>query len=538
MALILSGQVAPLDPNDPTAAFPGKVYLADPVPEAPGDGASAVPDAGRVVAVRTAGDPPPGGFSNAPEIDLGSAFLYPGLIDLHSHIGYNSLPLWTEPTQPTPFVHHDRWPRAASYQPRVSWPAYLLASGAPEALLVYVQVRALAGGTTAIQGWPNRNRNPVNKLLRSVEDEELGTGEPNLIRTSALTLDDDELMERAEFLEGGGGFIYHCGEGQRGSLVTRELDDLADTNCLRRKLIAIHLNSVDGTAFERWKQRAELAGDDAPGTVVWSPFSNLWLYGPETTDVTAARQHGVTVALGTDWGPSGTKNLLGELKVARLWSEHAGLGLSAFDLAEMVTAAPGDTLARCWPAQGGRLVPGALADVAVIDARHPDPWENLVRAREEDVLLVLVGGRARLGTKELMDAAGERATTSVDLGNDHYRRVRLVEPENPERQWYWIRALERLDEVRRDPAGAMDTGRRALAAVAGKDPAEITTADPLVLELDMPGPGGVRAGPPPDPAGVDVPDPPSLRHDLPWRAEVKRNPFHGGILDELDRFYL
>jgi len=524
MALIISGRVAPLDPQDPDAAFPGKVYLADD---------------GRVDSVRAQGEAAPSGFANAPEVDVGSAFVYPGLIDLHSHIGYNTLPLWIEETQETPYLHHDRWPNEPSYRPRVSWPAFLIAAGAPEALLVYVQTRALAGGSTAIQGWPSANRNPVNRLLRSVDDEDLGTGDRNLIRTSALTLDEDELRERAEVLESGeSGFLYHCGEGQLGSLVARELEHVADTNCLRQKLIAIHLNAVDGEAFHRWDQRARLAGDPGPGSLVWSPFSNLWLYGQHTADVTAARQHGVTVCLGSDWGPSGTKNLLGEIKVARLWSEHAGLGLTAFDLAEMVTANPGDTLARCWPAQAGRLVPGALGDIAVIaDTRNADPWENLVLALEEDVLLVVVDGQARYGTKSLMDAAGVTGTTSVYVGGGHRRRISLVDPEDPTRQWFWSRALDRIEEVRTDPAGAMNDGLRALSAVAGIDPEDITDRDPLILELDMPGPGGLRAGPPPDPSSVVVPKPPSLRHDLPWRAEVKKNPFHGGLLDELDRFY-
>ena len=48
---------------------------------------------------------------------------------------------------------------------------------------------------------------------------------------------------------------------------------------------------------------------------MWSPFSNLWLYG-DTTDVSSARRHGLRVCLGSDWTPSGTRNLLGELKVA------------------------------------------------------------------------------------------------------------------------------------------------------------------------------------------------------------------------------
>ena len=52
---------------------------------------------------------------------------------------------------------------------------------------------------------------------------------------------------------------------------------------------------------------------------MWSPFSNLWLYRG-TTDVLAARAAGVRICLGADWSPSGSKNLLGELKVADMWN--------------------------------------------------------------------------------------------------------------------------------------------------------------------------------------------------------------------------
>ncbi|WP_426780430.1 hypothetical protein [Pseudomonas aeruginosa] len=51
-----------------------------------------------------------------------------------------------------------------------------------------------------------------------------------------------------------------------------------------------------------------------------SPLSNLLLYG-ETADVAAAKATGVAIALGRDWSPSGSKNLPGELKTARLVSE-------------------------------------------------------------------------------------------------------------------------------------------------------------------------------------------------------------------------
>ena len=55
--------------------------------------------------------------------------------------------------------------------------------------------------------------------------------------------------------------------------------------------------------------------------LVWSPLSNLLLYG-DTTDVVAADQAGVEISISPDWGPSGSKNNLHELKVADMWNSN------------------------------------------------------------------------------------------------------------------------------------------------------------------------------------------------------------------------
>ena len=73
------------------------------------------------------------------------------------------------------------------------------------------------------------------------------------------------------------------------------------------------------------------------GSIIWSPLSNLLLYGA-TARVEEARRAGVRIGLGSDWSPSGSKNLLGELKVAWLYSKHLLGGLfSARDLLAMAT---------------------------------------------------------------------------------------------------------------------------------------------------------------------------------------------------------
>jgi 5-methylthioadenosine/S-adenosylhomocysteine deaminase len=146
MALTIKGTIVPLMKSLPEQTFKGRVYLTDD---------------GRIEATKKLTEAALAGFAGVTEVDVGDNFAFPGLIDLHSHLGYNALPLWTEPNEPKPFLHHDIWPGRSTYKPKVSWPAWVLAKAAPEALLAYVQIQALAGGTTAIQGWPSANRSPA-----------------------------------------------------------------------------------------------------------------------------------------------------------------------------------------------------------------------------------------------------------------------------------------------------------------------------------------------------------------------------------------
>jgi len=519
MARVLDGMVAPMAPGAEEDVFRGRVWLGED---------------GTVVAVTHDGDPAPAGFpADAMVVPVGDAVIYPGLIDLHSHLGYNTLPLWTDPGQQKAYLHHDSWPGEPSYKPDVSWPAWTLAAQAPECLLAYVQVRALAGGTTAIQGWPSMSRPPTNRLVRCVDSDKEGPlADP--VRVSALTLDSTALEARRTALDGGATFVYHCAEGQVGTIVGREFVDLDTAGCLRQSMVCIHTNALVAEDYRRWRTAARAVSTRQPyGAVVWSPFSNLWLYG-STTDVPAARAAGLALCLGTDWGPSGTHNLLGEAKVARLWSDTRGWGLTDADLVAMMTWAPGDVLARAWRMPVGRLVPGALGDVVVVSQRRADPWASLVAARERDVQLVLVGGRPVWGTTSLMAAAGVAGSPSVRIGSV-YRRVALARPDDPSTPWSWGDVLARLEAVRTSartvpPAGAAGSRVRGMAGASSVDPDGTPRLD---INLDMPGAVGLRAGPPPKGQVVDIPPIAKVYHDPSWLRTVPLGGFHGGALDGL-----
>ena len=511
MALVIAGRIVPMSGTDPSAVFPGRIYLGDD---------------GFVDAVTNGNASAPAGFANAPVFDVGEGFVMPGLIDLHNHLGYNALPLWAEPAQKKPFLHHNDWTDAPTYKQSISWPAWMLAKTEPEAMLAYVQTRALVGGTTAIQGWPAFNRPPL-MLLRNIDDEKAGSDSRNLIYTSALTEKPLQLARTAQSMSRGAGFVYHCSEGQPGSVVAREFTDVAAAGCLLKTLLAIHCNAVTDSDWKRWQP------SDAGG-VVWSPFSNLWLYG-STTNVPAARDRGVSICLGSDWGPSGTKHVLAELKVARLVNQKQGFDLKDRDLVAMVTSNAGDVLSRCWSRQIGRLIPGAFADVTVLRRRgNGDVWSQIVAATERDVVLVVVGSVPRYGDADAMTAAGATLTSSLSVGGTK-RRLTIADPKDQKKAWQWDDIVSRLDSVRRNPPAALVRGDRQRRSYAGP----ITASDaPLELALDMPtGSAMTHAGPPPDPAKVVIPPLPTLVHDKAFFDDIRGRGFHGGLLDGLADFY-
>lgn len=511
MALVIAGRIVPMNNTDPSAVFTGRIYLGDD---------------GFIDAVTDGAAKAPTGFADAPTVDVGDALVIPGLIDLHNHLGYNALPLWAEPTQKTPFRHHNDWPTKPSYKPDISWPAWVLAKADPEAMLAYVQARALVGGTTAIQGWPAFNR-PPQMVLRNIDDEKAGTTNRNLVYTSVITETPLQLAHTAQLMNGGVGFIYHCAEGLPGSVVAREFNDAANAGCLQKKLLAIHCNAVDDEDWQRWKE------SDA-GAVVWSPFSNLWLYGV-TTNISAALKQGVSVCLGSDWGPSGTKHVLAEVKVAKLVSQKQQLGLKDRDLVAMATSNPGDILTRCWSRQIGRLIPSSFADVTVLRTRGDgDVWSQIVNATEREVMLVVVGGKPRYGDSAAMKAAGSGPSSVVSVSGKR-RKLAILDPQNSTTAFKWSDIVSRLQLVRKDPVAALKRAEERSRAFAGP----VSGSDaPLELALDMPsGDALAFAGPPRDPADVVVPQLPSLVHDKAFFDDVRGHGFHGGLLDGLADFY-
>jgi cytosine/adenosine deaminase-related metal-dependent hydrolase len=514
VSLVISGRIVPLTQDTSVAssekeAFKGKVWIGDD---------------GRVERVtRGSAAGPSTGFSKATVVDVGNNLVVPGFVDLHSHLAYAALPLWTQPGRTEPFLHHDSWPSASTYASDITWPAYAFIEAAPHELLAYAEVRALVGGTTSIQGSPPKNRPLDGWIVRNVEDETFGGSlKSNRVLSSTLTLKPEVLATRAAQMKNGATFIYHCAEGQVNSLVEREYQSVRKCGCLQRGFIAIHTNALNPGDYASWTD---------PGAIVWSPFSNLWLYG-STTDVPTALASNIPVCVGSDWGPSGTRNVLGEVKVASLVNKSKGWKLSAFDLVRMITCIPGDALGSGWGVQAGRLQPDALGDVVVISAGPgADPFGTILAATEKDVQLVVIGGCPMYGDPALMKAAKATSPSTLTIAGAK-RTLSLVRLDDQSKSWDFASVLARMEEVRKDPKKEIDVAKNAYAA------GRLTDSVPrLRLALDMPLGKVPIGGLPKDLGEVVVPPIQPLEHDAAFFASIKGRGFHAGLLDGLGKFY-
>ncbi|MCA2999660.1 MAG: amidohydrolase family protein, partial [Rhodocyclaceae bacterium] len=173
----------------------------------------------------------------------------------------------------------------------------------------------------------------------------------------------------------------------------------------------------------------------AGAKLVWSPLSNFLLYG-QTTDIAAARAAGVKLSLAPDWTPSGSKSILGELKVADLVNIHQlGGALSNRELIEMVTINPAEAMG--WQGRLGTIASGYLADLVIVDDTVDDPYRNLVLATENNVRLVMIRGDALYGDQTLMELFRVSAALEVVAGGGQsvtsraLSRVKVLAPNCP-----------------------------------------------------------------------------------------------------------
>jgi len=394
------------------------------------------------------------------------ALIYPGLINLHDHPFFDMLPIWQPPSshqQPAsgrplgtePYANRYQWNSGPAQAPETlrlaTHPSTVMtqASGLGRAVEVikFAKARMILGGTTTTQGGGSSAAYD-SLLARNVES--LHFGRRRIVsRVPAIALmsatDNTQLVTAmsAGLVDA---FLVHLAEGVRdsdrrpGDMASSraELANLKDRKLLNDTTVVVHGVGLEPEDFIEMAQAppasADRPGDGRGAKLVWSPLSNLLLYG-KTAEIYDALAAGVLVSLGTDWTPSGSPNLLTELKVAdralrdpsilgdrrhlvpRLMSgggkQSSGAAEAELDrlLVEMVTINP--AMIVRWDDQVGSVETGKAADLLVIDPARRVPrssgipqsvYRQLIDATEQDVQLVMVGGEAQAGDVGVMAA--------------------------------------------------------------------------------------------------------------------------------------
>ena len=155
--------------------------------------------------------------------------------------------------------------------------------------------------------------------------------------------------------------------------------------------------------------------------IVWSPLSNLLLYG-KTLNVGLAAELGIRIALGSDWSPSGSRNLLGEMKIARAHAAVARARLRSADIVAMATCNAAQMLG--WSGLLGSIESGKYADLVVVTGADAEPYDQLIDASEKLLRAVIIAGRVRLADPKLgLIAAADAETMTID-GIDKHLDVR------------------------------------------------------------------------------------------------------------------
>jgi 5-methylthioadenosine/S-adenosylhomocysteine deaminase len=388
------------DPIDPRTryAVDGRIVTMDAAGTVLDDGVVYI-DGGRIADVRAAGAEPPDGFTDAPVVRAGGT-VYPGLIELHNHLSYNVIPLWAVPAT---FVNRDQWAGRDDYRVAVTGPMSVLGrtAGYVEAVVRYVEGKCLLAGTTTSQGITLSSNAGIRKHYRGIIRNVEQSGDADL--PNAATHIADVAQGTAEAflgqLESSTTLLLHLSEGI-GPTARRHFEALRiDPRrwAITPALAGIHCAGLNTDNFRR------LARDG--GTMVWSPLSNLLLYG-KTANLTAARRAGVLIALGSDWSPSGSKNLLAELKVAALVNETLpdDVRFSPRELVQTVTTNAARILK--WDHAIGSLEAGKRADLLVLDDTVGDPYDRIVSARETAISMVVVDGVPRYGSPALLAQFG------------------------------------------------------------------------------------------------------------------------------------
>ncbi len=401
-------------------------------------------DAGTIHAVDAPGEVADAVETATETLDAEGSLVIPGLVNAHTHVAMTLLRGYADDKPLDSWLREDIWPVEAELTPDDI-----------EAGTELGVVELIRSGTTAFADMYFAMERVADVVDRAGLRARLGHGVVTVGKDDAdARADVGEGVRVAKTLDGAAGgrirtaFMPH-------SLTTVGEEYLREGIAEAREAgVPVHLHAnettdeVDPIVAERGERPIEYAADlDALGpddffahgvhldeteierlaesgtAIVHCPASNMKL-ASGMAPVQRLREAGVTVALGTDGAASNNDlDVFDEMRDAAMLGKLAADDASAVPAeaaVEMATAAGADALGL----PGGRIEPGAAADLAVVDleAAHLTPVHDPVShlayaARGSDVRHTVCDGRVLMRDREVLtldaEAIRERAAEAA-----------------------------------------------------------------------------------------------------------------------------
>lgn len=346
----------------------------------------------------------------AAQVVCSEGVVYPGLIDPHQHADYNHLPVFEHPSK---YENRNHWRQHEPLYDDFKIPHKPFGSTNRDNQILselYAEMRIVFAGGTAISGTAG-NIASDSKLGRWVRNVDSVSATDSLLDASAYvdpdidtvvvksngTIDDAATKTHIASIvtrfskTNYRAFLPHISEGIDAK-ARAEFDEANALGAIVEKTAIVH---CAGCSTAQFAQMAK-----AKANLIWSPQSNLDLYG-QTANVTTAKRLGVTIALGVDWTPSGSMNQLGELQCARKISDtYLDHAFTDPELVAMATSNPAAVMHL--DDQIGKIAVGLYADLTVIGGDRTKPYRALLEAKSEQVKLVTIKGKAVYGDTALL----------------------------------------------------------------------------------------------------------------------------------------
>ncbi|WP_199242967.1 DUF4215 domain-containing protein [Vitiosangium sp. GDMCC 1.1324] len=349
--------------------------------------------------------------AGAVRISCPQGVISPGLINANDRI---SVQLTPEARTAERYEHRYDWDRGND-----GHKALTAARDATEDVVRWAELRQVMAGTTSLAGFGGKTG-----LLRELAASSWSTAfSQEGLHEPALTFDRNplgdsggkELTSGCEYPSSNktpddipalSAYMANVAEGIEES-AHNEFRCVTGQGTNSQDLLTSHTAVLHGMAVTA----SEIAKMAERGTsLVWAPRSEVSLYG-DSAMVTAYKQLGVNIALGTHRLQLGSMNLLRELQCANYLNQvHFSQAFTDEELWRMVTANAADAT-ETWE-KVGRIAKGKVADLAIyrLNSFAKSPHHAVIAANPEDVVLTLRGGKPLYGDKAVVDALHADAT--------------------------------------------------------------------------------------------------------------------------------